>query len=73
MYKNKSFCLTSDLLRLFGGEFTDVYSIISNDYWKYDVEDNAQGEIVGSGIDEDLPLANGFNKSRDYNFEGIQL
>jgi len=39
----------------------------------YDVEDNAQGEIVGSGIDEDLPLANGFNKSRDYNFEGIQL
>ena len=25
-----------DLLRLFGGEFTDVYSIISNDYWKYD-------------------------------------
>ena len=30
-----------DLLRLFGGEFTDVYSIISNDYWKYDVEDNA--------------------------------
>ena len=39
----------------------------------YDVEDNAQGEIVDSGIDEDLPTTNGYNKSRDYDFEGIQL
>ena len=39
----------------------------------YDVEDNAQGEIVDSGIDEDLPMTNGFSKSRDYDFEGIQL
>lgn len=30
-----------DLLRLFAGEFTDVYSFISNDFWKHDVEDNA--------------------------------
>ena len=40
----------------------------------YDVEDNAQNEIVGSGIDEDLPITNGFNKNtREYDFEGIQL
>ena len=39
----------------------------------YDVEDNAQGEIVDNGIGEDLPMTNGFNKSRDYDFEGIQL
>jgi len=30
-----------DLIRLFGGEFEGVYSFISNDYWKHDVEDNA--------------------------------
>lgn len=30
-----------DLIRLFGGEFVDVYSFISNDYWNHDVEDNA--------------------------------
>lgn len=30
-----------DLLRLFAGEFETIYSFISNDYWKYDVEDNA--------------------------------
>jgi len=30
-----------DLLRLFAGEFEDVYSFISNGFWKYDVEDNA--------------------------------
>ena len=30
-----------DLLRLFAGEFTDVYSFISNSVWKHDVEDNA--------------------------------
>lgn len=30
-----------DLLRLFAGEFTQVYSFISNDYWQHDVEDNA--------------------------------
>ena len=32
-----------DLIRLFGGEFEKVYSIISNDYWNLDVEDNAYG------------------------------
>jgi len=30
-----------DLLRLFGGDYSKVYSFISNEYWKYDVEDNA--------------------------------
>ena len=30
-----------DLLRLFVGDFKDVYSFISNSYWNYDVEDNA--------------------------------
>lgn len=30
-----------DLMRLFGGEFEEVFSFISNDYWNHDVEDNA--------------------------------
>jgi predicted dehydrogenase len=30
-----------DLIRLFGGEFEDVHSFVTNDYWKHDVEDNA--------------------------------
>jgi predicted dehydrogenase len=30
-----------DLMRLFCGDFIDVKSYISNDYWKHDVEDNA--------------------------------
>ena len=30
-----------DLMRLFCGEFDEVKSFISNDYWKHDVEDNA--------------------------------
>jgi len=30
-----------DLMRLFCGEFLEVKSFISNDYWKMDVEDNA--------------------------------
>lgn len=30
-----------DLLRLFAGEFIDIHSFISNDFWNYDVEDNA--------------------------------
>lgn len=30
-----------DLIRLFGGEFTEVKSWVSNSYWKHDVEDNA--------------------------------
>ena len=30
-----------DLLRLFAGEFTDVYSFVSNNVWNHDVEDNA--------------------------------
>jgi predicted dehydrogenase len=30
-----------DLMRLFAGSFTEVYSFISNGHWGYDVEDNA--------------------------------
>jgi predicted dehydrogenase len=30
-----------DLMRLFGGEFNEVYSFVSNGHWGYDVEDNA--------------------------------
>jgi predicted dehydrogenase len=30
-----------DLMRLFAGEFEKVYSFVSNDFWGYDVEDNA--------------------------------
>lgn len=30
-----------DLMRLFAGEFSEVYSFVSNDYWRHDVEDNA--------------------------------
>ena len=30
-----------DLLRLFGGEFTEIHSFVSNDFWRHDVEDNA--------------------------------
>lgn len=30
-----------DLIRLFGGEFNEVHSCVSNEYWGYDVEDNA--------------------------------
>jgi predicted dehydrogenase len=30
-----------DLIRLFGGNFKDVHSFVSNDHWGYDVEDNA--------------------------------
>jgi predicted dehydrogenase len=30
-----------DLMRLFAGEFVDIYSFVSNNYWHHDVEDNA--------------------------------
>jgi predicted dehydrogenase len=30
-----------DLMRLFGGDFNEIHSFISNNHWKYDVEDNA--------------------------------
>jgi predicted dehydrogenase len=30
-----------DMLRLFAGDFKDVYSFVSNTHWKHDVEDNA--------------------------------
>jgi predicted dehydrogenase len=30
-----------DMMRLFAGEFSDVYSFVKNDFWNHDVEDNA--------------------------------
>ena len=30
-----------DLMRFFAGDFIEVHSFVSNDYWKHDVEDNA--------------------------------
>ena len=30
-----------DLMRLFCGEFNEIKSFVSNDFWKHDVEDNA--------------------------------
>jgi predicted dehydrogenase len=30
-----------DLMRLFGGDFSEVHSFVSNSHWGYDVEDNA--------------------------------
>lgn len=30
-----------DLMRLFGGEFNEVHSYVSNGFWRHDVEDNA--------------------------------
>ena len=30
-----------DLMGLFAGEFSEIHSFISNDFWKHDVEDNA--------------------------------
>jgi predicted dehydrogenase len=30
-----------DLLRLFGGEFREIHSFVSNGFWNHDVEDNA--------------------------------
>lgn len=31
----------ADLMRLFAGEFKDIYSFVDNSHWKHDVEDNA--------------------------------
>ena len=36
-----------DLMRLFAGEFNDVYSFISSGYWGYEVEDNAYAIMRG--------------------------
>jgi predicted dehydrogenase len=38
-----------DLMRLFGGEFTDIHSFISNGHWGYDVEDNAYAIMRTAG------------------------
>lgn len=37
-----------DLIRLFGGDFNDVHSFVSNDHWGYDVEDNAYALMKSS-------------------------
>ncbi|CAN1498699.1 MviM Predicted dehydrogenases and related proteins [Burkholderiaceae bacterium] len=36
-----------DLMRLFGGEFSEIHSFISNKHWGYDVEDNAYAIMRG--------------------------
>lgn len=38
-----------DLMRLFGGEYTDIYSFVSNAHWKHDVEDNAYALMRTAG------------------------
>lgn len=40
-----------DMMRLFAGEFVEVYSFISNGFWNHDVEDNAYALMrTGDGI-----------------------
>jgi predicted dehydrogenase len=36
-------------MRLFGGDFSEVHSFISNSYWGYDVEDNAYALMRTAG------------------------
>lgn len=38
-----------DLMRLFAGEFVDVYSFVSNSYWRHDIEDNAYALMRTAG------------------------
>jgi predicted dehydrogenase len=38
-----------DLLRLFAGDFTEIHSFISNQFWKKDVEDNAYALMKTEG------------------------
>jgi predicted dehydrogenase len=38
-----------DMMRLFAGEFRDVSSFISNDFWHHDVEDNAYALLRTAG------------------------
>lgn len=40
-----------DLMRLFAGEFETVHSVVSNDHWNHDVEDNAYALMrTGAGV-----------------------
>jgi len=38
-----------DLMRLFGGEFHEVHSFVTNDFWRHDVEDNAYALMRSEG------------------------
>jgi predicted dehydrogenase len=38
-----------DLMRLFAGEFAEVKSFVSNQFWKHDVEDNAYAMLRTNG------------------------
>jgi len=38
-----------DMIRLFAGEFTEIHSFVSNDFWKHDIEDNAYALMRTSG------------------------
>jgi predicted dehydrogenase len=40
-----------DMLRLFAGEFEEIHSVVSNDFWRHDVEDNAYALMrTGAGV-----------------------
>ncbi len=44
-----------DLIRLFGGEFGEVHSFVSNAHWQHDVEDNVHAILRGStGLEASL-------------------
>jgi len=38
-----------DLMRLFAGDFVDIHSFVSNDFWRHDVEDNAYALMRTAG------------------------
>ena len=38
-----------DMMRLFAGEFTEIHSYVTNEYWNHDVEDNAYALMKTEG------------------------
>ena len=66
-----------DLMRLFGGEFDEVHSFVSNGHWGYDVEDNAyalmrtSGGVVGMLVSSATQWRHQFNL--EVNLEGGSL
>jgi predicted dehydrogenase len=47
-----------DLIRLFAGEFVEVHGFVSNNFWNYDVEDNAYA-LMRTKDGMNLPQFNG--------------
>ena len=71
-----------DLLRYLCGEFTEVKSFISNDFWGFDVEDNGYQapaedgsdiEVIVSPKSERLQLLNPFESWNGENILGAKL